>query len=216
MDPMTMLLISGAVEAGMGLYQGINAKRLGERFDAQKKADYRESLAPIQENRQLAEKQMRTGLNQETRNLYKSQFASDNARNIRAISEMGGQTSSVVGRILGLNTLRGAQTLSSMDAQAKERGQMQLMGVNREIAGVQRAQLQREMGREDMTMQQIAGLRQDSLKNVSGAFSGVAQGAMYNEYLKNLSGAGVDKKMPESLPNFFPKPFKPNTSLTNG
>jgi hypothetical protein len=129
---------------------------------------------------------MNTGLNQESRNLFKSQFASDNARNLRAASEVGGgQASSVLGRILSLNTLKGAQSLSSMDAQARERGQMQLMGVNRDIAAVERAQIERNMRREDMTEQSIAGLRQDAVKNVTGAVSGYAKGKMYNEYLQS-------------------------------
>ena len=42
------------------------------------------------------------------------------------------------------------------------------------------------MQQEDMTQQQIAGLGQDAFKNVTGAASGVAQGAMYIDYLNSL------------------------------
>jgi len=189
LDPTTMLLISGGLQATMGLYQGINSRRLAKRFDAQEKADYRNSLEPIQQNKALAERQMSQGLAPETRNLYKSQFASDSARNLRAAAELsGGQTSSALGRIMSFNAIRGAQTLAGMDAQARERAQLQLMGINREISSTQRAQIQRQMQQEDMTQQQIAGLSQDAFKNVTGAASGVAKGAMdidYLNYLKN-------------------------------
>jgi uncharacterized protein YdgA (DUF945 family) len=193
MDPMTALLISGLTQAGMGIYQGINSQRLAKRFDAQEKADFRNSLGAIRENKSLAERQMRQGLAPETKSLYKSQFASDNAKNLRAASEIsGGQMSSALGRILALNTLRGGQTLASMDAQARERGQMQMMGVNRDIAAVERAQIQRQMQQEDMTQQQIAGLRQDAVKNVTGAISGYAKGKMYNEYLQSKATTPPD------------------------
>ena len=187
MDPMTMLLISGAAQGLSGLYQGFNSRRLAQRFDAQKKADFRESLGPIQQNKAMAERQMRQGLAPETRDLYKSQFASDSARTLRAATEMSrGQGSSALSRILAFNNMQGAQNLASMDAQAKERGQMQLMGVNRDIAAVERAQIERKMRQEDMTQQQIAGLSQDAYRNVTGALTGVAKGMTYDKYLTSL------------------------------
>lgn len=204
MDPLTMMLISGVAQAGIGLYQGYNSRRLAKKFDAQKKADYRDSLGPIQQNRALAERQMRQGLAPETRDLYKSQFASDSARTMRAATELsGGQSSSALSRILSFNAMKGAQNLAGMDAQARERGQMQLMGVNRDIAAVERAQIERKMRQEDMTQQQIAGLSQDAFKNVTGAFSGVAQGMMYDKYLNTLKPPGSNPtiQVPD-IPNF--------------
>jgi hypothetical protein len=187
-DPITIaLMTSGLLQGGMGIYQGINSRRLAKRFEAQEKADFRDSLGPIQQNRALAERQMRQGLAPETRDLYKSQFASDSARSLRAATELsGGQSSSALSRILSFNTMRGAQNLAGMDVQARERGQMQLMGVNRDIASVERAQIQRQMQQEDMTQQQIAGLSQDAFTNVTGAVTGTTQGLMQNEYLKYL------------------------------
>lgn len=201
MDPMTLMLIAGLIQGGLGIYQGINSKRLGDRFKAQEKADFRDSLGPIEENKALAEKQMREGLPFATRELYKTQFASDNLRNLRAAREMsGGRLNSVLGRLFALNQNRAAQNLASMDAQARERAQMQLMGVNRDIAAIERAQIQRQMQQEDMTQQQIAGLSQDAMQNVTGAVKGVAQGAMYDQYIDSLSGTTTNtKKAPDYL-----------------
>ena len=42
-----VLGVSTLADLGLGIYQGINAKRLTDRFNAQKKASYLDTLDPI-------------------------------------------------------------------------------------------------------------------------------------------------------------------------
>lgn len=180
--------VGALLQAGYGIYQGINAARLKKQFDAQEKASFLKTLAPINENKAMYERQMKQGLSPEARSLYQSQFASDAARGIRTAQELsGGQSSSALARMFSLDRVKGAQNLALMDQQARERAMVGVASTNREISSVQQMEQRRKMQMEDATMQQIAGLRQDSVANVAGALGSIPTGLSNLAYMQALT-----------------------------
>jgi hypothetical protein len=182
--------VGAALQLGLGAYQFLNTQRLKNEFEQQKKASFKDALGPIQENKMMFERQYRQGLSPEARNVYQSQMAGDMTRSLRAAEEIsGGQSSAALSRMLSVNMAKGAQNLALMDQQARERAMVGLAGANREIASAEQMDLQRKMRMEDMTMQQIAGLGQDALKNVSGAIGAVPKGLSNLAYIQALSSS---------------------------
>jgi hypothetical protein len=166
-----------------------NQKRLANKFDRQKKATFAESLSPIQENKRMYEMQEKRGLDQESVALARSNAASQSAGQIRAASELsGGQLSSALGRIGAMNTTQLGLSLGVQDQQARERARVGIASTNREISQVQRMDIQRKQRMEDMTMQQIGGLRQDAMQNIGGALGSIPAGLSNLAYIQALSG----------------------------
>lgn len=182
--------VGAIAQAGLGVYQMYNQKRLADRFDKQEKATFAQSLNPLNENKDIYERQARQGLSTEAEALARSNAASQSAGQFRAASELsGGQLGSALGRIGAMNTTQLGLSLGVQDQQARERAQAGIAGVNREISQVQRMDIQRKQRMEDMTMQQIAGLRQDSMQNISGAVGGFTKGLSNLAYIQQLEGS---------------------------
>jgi hypothetical protein len=176
-------------QVGLGIYQMRNQKRLQERFDKQQKAMFSQSLKPIQENKGIYERQERMGLNPEAIALAKGTAAGQSASQFRAATDLaGGQLGSALGRIGAMNTNQLGLSLGAQDQQARERARVGIASANREISQVERMDIQRKQRMEDMTMQQIAGLRQDAMQNIGGALGAIPSGLSNLAYIKALSG----------------------------
>lgn len=180
--------LGALAQVGFGIYQGINAKRLQQKFDAQEKATFAQSLGPLNENRSMFQRQMQQGLSPQARALATQTAAGQQASQFRQINDIsGGQMGSALGRLGALNTNQLGLNLALQDQQARERAMQGIASVNREVSQVQRMDIQRKQRMEDMAMQQIAGLRQDALQNISGAVGSIPTGLSNLAYIQALT-----------------------------
>lgn len=181
--------LGALAQVGLGIYQMQNQKRLREQFDKQQKAMFSDSLSPIQENKSMYERQERRGLNPEAVALARGTAAGQMASQFRSATDLaGGQLGSALGRIGAMNVNQLGLSLGAQDQQARERARVGIASANREISQVERMDIQRKQRMEDMTMQQIAGLRQDAMQNIGGALGAIPSGLSNLAYINALSG----------------------------
>lgn len=174
---MTMMLISAGVQAGTGAYRNIKAQRGLNMLERQRLPSYMDAAGPLQQNYTMAARQARMGLSPEAAALARSTAASQSAGQFRAASELsGGQLGSALGRIGAMNTTQLGLQMGVQDQMARERGTQQMMGINRELSGLQQRDIGVGLQRRSEAERGYGQAIQDSRREMIGAASGLATG----------------------------------------
>lgn len=174
---MTMMLISAGVQAGTGAYRNIKAQRGLNMLERQRLPSYMDAAGPLQQNYTMAARQARMGLSPEAAALARSTAASQSAGQFRAASELsGGQLGTALGRIGAMNTTQLGLQMGVQDQMARERGTQQMMGINRELSGLQQRDIGVGLQRRSEAERGYGQAIQDSRREMIGAASGLATG----------------------------------------
>jgi hypothetical protein len=186
---MLPVIIAGA-QAAYGIYRGIKAQQGLDKLASQKKARYMDSAGPIEQNRQLAMKQMQQGLAPTTRAVAEQTFAGQRAAQYRQATDLsGGQLSSAIGRLGALGNANFALNLAQQSQSATERGQGLLMNANQQISGLQQKDVANDIYQRQQMEQAYGMAKQQAFQDVLGAGMGLAQMNMAQ------SNADADRQM---------------------
>lgn len=174
---MTMMLISAGVQAGTSAYRNIKAQRGLKELEKQRLPSYMDAAGPLQQNYTMAARQARMGLSPEASALARSTAASQSAGQFRAASELsGGQLGTALGRIGAMNTTQLGLQMGVQDQMARERGVQQMMGINRELSGLEQRDIGVGLQRRSEAERGYGQAIQDSRREMIGAASGLATG----------------------------------------
>lgn len=172
-----MMLISAGVQAGTSAYRNIKAQRGLNELEKQRLPSYMDAAGPLQQNYTMAARQARMGLSPEASALARSTAASQSAGQFRAASELsGGQLGTALGRIGAMNTTQLGLQMGVQDQMARERGVQQMMGINRELSGLEQRDIGVGLQRRSEAERGYGQAIQDSRREMIGAASGLATG----------------------------------------
>ena len=187
MDPLTISLIG---QAGYGIYQQLNSgKRLAD-LSKEKKPRYMDAAGEIQQNRAMGEQLYKTGLAPSVEAMMDQSAAAQTAGLYRQATDVsGGQMSSLIGRLGSANLYQLGLQKGSLEQAAKERGMGIMMGANREISGLKRADIGQDISYRERTEQALGTAKQQGAMNVLGALGAYTQGKQYQDYMNYLTSS---------------------------
>jgi len=189
MDPFTLSLIG---QAGYGLYQAVSGSGKLKKLGKEPKARYMDAASGIQENKALGEQMYKTGMTGSAEAVADQAAAAQTAGMTRQATELsGGQLSSAIGRIGASNLYQLGLGKANLEQAAKERGMGIMMGANRELSALQRADVGQDISYRERTETALGTAIQQGGMNMLGALGGYAQGKQYQDYLDYLKGAGT-------------------------
>jgi hypothetical protein len=207
MDPFTIAMLA---QLGISGFQGIKAMTDAKSFEGQKQPSYRENSQELEQNRFLAERQMKQGMSPEAKALASNTFNTQQAGAYRAATEnSGGQLSNAISRMGALNNVNFGLNLGAQDQAARERGQSAYMGVNQQLQGERDKDTGIAAQNYAQTRQNIQGMSQYALQNFGNAVSGYAAGAQNDKYLNYLMGKNTTPTTPTT-------PIVPEVNLPKG
>lgn len=171
------LAIAAIAQGAYGLYRGLKADAALNELEKRRQARFMDAAGPIQENKRIAERIAQQGLTPQTRALMENQYASSRASAYRAASDLsGGQMSNALSRLGAMNNINFALNLGAQNEAAQRQGQQMLMGTNRELSGLQRADVAQDIS-DLQTQKKGYGLAsQQGKMDVLGAIGGWAMG----------------------------------------
>lgn len=204
MDPLTISLIG---QTGYGIYQALNAGSRLKKLTAEKKPRYMDASSGIQENKQMGEQLYKTGLVPSAEAMMDQSAAAQTAGLYRRATDVsGGQMSSLIGRLGAANLYQLGLQKGSLEQAAKERGMGIMMGANREISNLQRADVSQDISYRERTESALGTAKQQGALNVLGALGAYTQGKQYENYMDYLkSGQNTNPlaEKPDNTPGSY-------------
>jgi hypothetical protein len=179
--PLLIPGISAGVEVAYNVYRGFKADRALKELQKQRMPRYMDAAGPLQQNYAMSQRQAQMGLSPQATALARGTAANQMAGQFRAATDLGGgQLGSALGRIGAMNTNQLGLQLGVQDQMARERGMQQMMGVNRELSGLQQRDVSQDL---NMRLEKERGYglaKQQAIQSGLGALSGFGQAALYN------------------------------------
>jgi hypothetical protein len=187
MGPLVIPAITAGVQAGFGIYRGIQADRALRELQKQRMPEIMDAADPLRQNIAMAQRQYTQGLAPQSRDLAVGTMASQMAAQRRAATDLaGGQMSTAIGRIGAFNTNQFGLNLGAQNQMARERGMQQLMSANTQFSGLQQMDL-REKIRQRLLQEQGYGLaKQQAMQDVVGAVGGFGMAALNNSQFNKM------------------------------
>jgi hypothetical protein len=187
--PLLIPGISAGVEVAYNVYRGFKADRALKELQKQRMPRYMDAAGPLQQNYSMSQRQAQMGLSPQATALARGTAANQMAGQFRAATDLGGgQLGSALGRIGAMNTNQLGLQLGVQDQMARERGMQQMMGVNRELSGLQQRDVSQDL---NMRLEKERGYglaKQQAIQSGLGAVSGFGQAALYN----SIYGGGAN------------------------
>jgi hypothetical protein len=148
----------------------------------ERKAEYIDAAAPIQENRQLGLAQERRGLSPIALATAKEGFGQARAGSYRAATDTsGGQLSSAISRMGASSNAQFGMGLAAQSQAASERGQAIRMGANQQLSGLQQRQVAEDISDYNRRQQAFGQGVQDAVYSGMGALEGYTTSKMSME-----------------------------------
>ena len=194
MAPLVIPAITAGVQAGFGIYRGIQADRALRELQKQRMPEMMDAADPLRQNIALAQRQYTQGLAPQSRDLAVGTMASQMAAQRRAATDLaGGQMSTAIGRIGAFNTNQFGLNLGAQNQMAKERGMQQLMSANTQFSGLQQLDLREKIRQRLMQEQAYGQAKQQAMQDVVGAVGGFGMATLNNDqFNKMLSMHGAN------------------------
>lgn len=168
-------IIAGA-QAVYGIYRGVKAQQGLNALATQRTARYMDAAGPLLQSRRLYEKQYRTGMGIDSRNLAEQNFASSQLSNQRAITDMsGGQMSSALSRMASVNNANFALGLAGQNDAIRRQGLGGLSQANSQLSGLQQRDVANDIFQRQQTEQAYGQAKQQAFQDVLGAGMGLAK-----------------------------------------
>jgi hypothetical protein len=179
---MALPAILAGVQLGTSIYRGIKGAQGLIGMKGEKKAEYMDAAAPIQENRQLGLAQERRGLSPIALATAKEGFGQARAGSYRAaVDTSGGQLSNAISRMGASSNAQFGMGLAAQSQAASERGQSIRMGANQQLSGLQQRQVAEDIGDYNRRQQGFGQAVQDSIYSGVGALEGYTTSKMSME-----------------------------------
>lgn len=189
MDPLTLSLVG---QTGYGIYQMLNSANLMNKLKTEKKPRYMDAASGLQENKALGEQMYKRGLTPSAEAMMDQSAAAQTAGLYRQATDVsGGQMSSLIGRLGASNLYQLGLQKGSLEQAAKERGMGIMMGANREISNLQRADVAQDISYRERTEAALGTAKQQGALNVMGALGAYSQGKQYGDYLDYLKSSNA-------------------------
>jgi len=188
LDPLSVGLSLG--EMGYNIYGAIKASQKIKEVNQTREAKFMDAADPLLQSRRLYEKQYRTGMGIDSRNLAEQNFASSQLSNQRAITDMsGGQMSSALSRMASVNNANFALGLAGQNDAIRRQGLAGMASENRAISSLQQSQVQRDIGKRDTLLREYGQAKQDRIGSVFSGALGIAEQGMA------MDSAEADRQM---------------------
>lgn len=179
--PLLIPGISAGVEVAYNVYRGFKADRALKELQKQRMPRYMDAAGPLQQNYAMSQRQAQMGLSPQATALARGTAANQMAGQFRAATDLGGgQLGSALGRIGAMNTNQLGLQLGVQDQMARERGMQQMMGVNRELSGLQQRDVSQDLNLRLEKERGYGLAKQQAIQSGLGALSGFGQAALYN------------------------------------
>jgi len=188
--------VGALAEAGMGIYQLINAQRLANEFEPVSQLTYKEIQDPVRQNISMQEKRAQQGLSYQTEELIKRRQANVQAGSFRRASELG-QSGAALSAIAGMDQYKMATELGFAEEQEKVRGESQLAASRAQLTGLLGQQKREEDAQDAAYLNEISRLRYQGIQNVTGAITGASKIASNLAYVNALTKSGNIGTLPK-------------------
>lgn len=188
--------VGALAEAGMGIYQLINAQRLANEFEPVSQLTYKEIQDPVRQNISMQEKRAQQGLSYQTEELIKRRQANVQAGSFRRASELG-QSGAALSAIAGMDQYKMATELGFAEEQEKVRGESQLAASRAQLTGLLGQQKREEDAADAAYLDEISRLRYQGIQNITGSITGASKIASNLAYVNALTKSGNTGTLPK-------------------
>lgn len=176
MDPLTIMLISSGIQAGVGAYRNIKASKGLAALQKERMPRYMDAAAPIQENKQMYSQMARTGMGPGSLALARNQFAA--GQNALAAAPASGQLRTQIGRMASANAGGFANQLAAQNEAIRRQAMGGVAQANLGLSGLQQRDVATDVQRRLQTEQAYGQAIQQSRQDMMGAATGLATGML--------------------------------------
>ena len=176
MDPVTMMLISGLLQAGMAGYRNIKASKGLKELEKQRLARYTDASGPIQENKAMYQQMAKFGMGPASTTMAKNQFAA--SQNALTAAPASGQLRTQIGRMASANAGGFANQLAAQNEAIRRQAMGGVAQANLGLSGLQQKDIGVDLQRRMQAEQAYGQAIQDSRREMLGAATGFATGYM--------------------------------------
>lgn len=174
MDPLTIMLISGLLQAGTAAYRNIKAQKGLKELEKQRLARYTDASGPIQENKAMYQQMAKFGMGPASATMARNQFAA--SQNALTAAPAGGQLRTQIGRMASANAGGFANQLAAQNEAIRRQGMAGVAQANLGLSGLQQKDVAVDLQRRMQAEQAYGQAIQDSRREMIGAATGVATG----------------------------------------
>ncbi|NBW34832.1 MAG: hypothetical protein EBR30_07405 [Cytophagia bacterium] len=176
MDPLTIMLISSGIQAGVGAYRNIKASKGLAALQKERMPRYMDAAAPIQENKQMYSQMARTGMGPASLALARNQFAA--GQNALSAAPASGQLRTQIGRMASANAGGFANQLAAQNEAIRRQAMGGVAQANLGLSGLQQRDVATDVQRRMQTEQAYGQAIQQSRQDMMGAATGLATGML--------------------------------------
>jgi hypothetical protein len=191
---MALPAILAGVQLGTSIYRGIKSAQGLIGMKGERRAEFMDAAAPIEENRRLGMAQQARGLSPVATAVAKEGFAQGRAGSYRAATDLsGGQLSSAISRMGASSNAQFGMGLAAQSQAASERGLGMRMGANQQLSSLQQADVRDKQSNYDRRQAAFGQGVQDAIYSGVGALEGYATSKM------SMENAAADRQLYRDL-----------------
>lgn len=210
---MALPAILAGVQLGTSIYRGIKSAQGLIGMKGERRAEFMDAAAPIEENKRLGMAQQARGLSPVATAVAKEGFAQGRAGSYRAATDLsGGQLSNAISRMGASSNAQFGMGLAAQSQAASERGLGMRMGANQQLSSLQQADVRDKQSSYDRRQAAFGQGVQDAIYSGVGALEGYATSKM------SMENAEADRQLYRdlnSMPSTTEEEYTPPAMLGN-